>query len=44
MVNFVQYFADIGGFDAIVNLLKLGVNAKPEESKGKDDKAPDYQA
>ena len=26
MINFVQYFADIGGFNAILNLLKLGFN------------------
>lgn len=45
MVNFVQYFADIGGFDAIIGLLSLGSNAN-EESKdaSKDDKQPDYSA
>jgi hypothetical protein len=39
MINFVQYFADIGGFDAIIGLLSLGTNAN-EESK--DDKQADY--
>lgn len=24
MLNFVQYFADIGGFDAVLGLLRLG--------------------
>jgi predicted Zn-dependent protease len=32
MINFVQYFADIGGFDAILNLMRLGTQP-PEESK-----------
>ena len=36
LCNFVQYFADIGGLDAIVNLLKFSAEASevlPEESK-----------
>lgn len=36
LCNFVQYFADIGGFDAIVNLLKFSAevgDVLPEESK-----------
>lgn len=32
MLNFVQYFAEIGGFDAVLGLLKLGTVAA-EESK-----------
>ena len=48
MINFVQYFADLGGFDAIINLLKLGsgpeaatdLAQKKEESS--DQKVIDY--
>lgn len=36
LCNLVQYFADIGGFDAIINLLKFSADLNdvyPEESK-----------
>lgn len=43
MINFVQYFADIGGFDAILALLKLGTNVNEESKEPKDAEKPmDY--
>jgi len=40
MVNFVQYFADIGGFDAIINLLKLG-HSQPNDLQQKKEESND---
>jgi len=43
MINFVQYFADIGGFDAILALLKLGSNVNEDSKEQKDTEKPmDY--
>jgi hypothetical protein len=44
MLNFVQYFADIGGFDAVLGLLRLGTQPSAEESKEAKDgeKSVDY--
>lgn len=38
MINFVQYFAEIGGFDAILNVLRLGTQSQEESKDSKDDK------
>ena len=38
MVNFVQYFADIGGFNAIINLLKLGHNQPNDLQQKKEER------
>jgi hypothetical protein len=42
MINFVQYFADIGGFDAILSLLKLGT--QPQEEVKDAEKTGDYSS
>jgi uncharacterized membrane protein YheB (UPF0754 family) len=43
MLNFVQYFADIGGFDAVLGLLRLGTQPAEESKEAKDGEKPaDY--
>ena len=41
MLNFVQYFADIGGFNAILNLIKLGINQETEPLQQKKEESGD---